>query len=192
MSRATQSGYNSFFLLDVDGGSRERGRRAWQLDQGFLAGRVVTVAHSLLDGAAGQSIRSEIDLAERVRNQREGSSVVATHVVDEERVLRVAPRRSEHVACARGGRIYAAGEFVATSAGEINEVSNQSTGYCPQPCSWAVLQEVLDEAGIAHPGRLTATVEFRRCESCEQRCIVKDDWFQCDVCGAALPRRWNL
>lgn len=57
-----------------------------------------------------------------------------TFVIDLRGTLRLAPRRSEHVACAGGQRVLGAGEigFEKSGAGwAVGHVSNQSTGYCP-------------------------------------------------------------
>jgi hypothetical protein len=59
-----------------------------------------------------------------------------TFVVALDGVLRLAPRRSEHVALAGGHDVLAAGEmaFAAAGAGwRVAAVTNQSTGYCPDP-----------------------------------------------------------
>ena len=71
-------------------------------------------------------------------------------------------------------------------------VSNQSTGYCPEPESWSAVAAALDRAGIAHPGSFTEAIVFRKCTRCQQRNVVKDDDFTCAMCGAALPRTWNF
>jgi hypothetical protein len=34
--------------------------------------------------------------------------------------------------------------------------------------------------------------EFRRCDACGQRNIVKDDDFTCAICGGELPATWNF
>ena len=55
-------------------------------------------------------------------------------VIDLTGTLRLAPRRSEHVACAGGGPVLSAGEIVfrrERGGWTVGEVSNQSTGYCP-------------------------------------------------------------
>jgi hypothetical protein len=70
--------------------------------------------------------------------------------------------------------------------------SNQSTGYCPDPDCWPAVAAALDRAGIPHPGRFTVEVIFRRCPSCGERNLVKDDWFVCALCEAELPREWNF
>jgi hypothetical protein len=121
--------------------------------------------------------------------------VAATFVMDAEGDLLVADRRSEHVACAGGGPVLSAGEMFFLLDGcriEVAEVSNQSTGYCPEPESWPAVAAALDRIGIAHPGRFTTQVVFRRCEACGERNVVRDGWFVCGVCGAGLPEEWNL
>lgn len=118
-----------------------------------------------------------------------------TFVVDAVGTLRVATRRSEHVACAGGGEVLSAGELTAVvdrNAPRVVEVSNLSTGYCPEPESWHAVAGALDRAGVEHPGRFTFEAIFRRCEACGERNVVKDDWFHCAICDAALPERWNF
>ncbi|MBC9711972.1 hypothetical protein H9Y04_05235 [Streptomyces sp. TRM66268-LWL] len=120
-----------------------------------------------------------------------------TFVVTTDGLLRLAARRSEHVVCAGGQLVLAAGEmtFVAEpSSGRwsVVEVTNQSTGYCPDPASWTAVAAALDRAGIEHPGGWTHEVAFRRCEACQERSIVREDDYVCVFCGAQLPRRWNV
>jgi hypothetical protein len=74
---------------------------------------------------------------------------------------------------------------------EVVFVTNQSTGYCPEPESWPSVQAALDAAKIAHPGSFSAEMIFRRCPKCSATNIVKDRWFQCAVCGGELPSEWN-
>ena len=98
----------------------------------------------------GLVVRSRQDLA--------GPSVV-TFVVDAEGALRVADRSSEHVACAGGGPVRAAGELFLEEDERgvyVAEASNQSTGYCPEPGCWVEVQRALDALGIPHPGRFLA------------------------------------
>ncbi len=147
----------------------------------------------------GTAILSARDLVEWVNaNGQTGSAdglIPLTFVVDETGILRVADRSSEHVACAGGGPVLAAGElFLALSptGPEVREASNQSTGFCPEPESWPALAAALDRAGIPHPGRFTLAVVFRRCPRCGERNVVKDGWFICGVCGADLPAEWNF
>ena len=121
--------------------------------------------------------------------------VPATFVLDEARELRIADRHIEHFACAGATRVYSAGEMyfeVEGSNVELVEVTNQSTGYCPEPTSWGELVSVLDSVGIIHPGCFTHEFEFRRCLQCRERNVVKEDWWVCAICGADLPREYNL
>ena len=114
-----------------------------------------------------------------------------TFVVTTDGVLRVAPRHSEHVVCAAGGEVLSAGE-IRVERGRVLSVSNQSTGYCPEPESWPAVASALERAGIEHAGAFTDEMIFRKCPECGQRNIVKDGDFACAVCGAALPAKWNF
>jgi len=136
----------------------------------------------------GTRIESVSDLAARSQGQ---GLVGFTFVVDEHGSLLIADRRSEHVACAGGRPVLSAGEMFVRG-GEVVEIANRSTGYCPEPGSWPAVAAALDRAGIAHPARFTHEVIFRRCLSCQERCIVKDGWFVCAVCGTELPADWNF
>jgi hypothetical protein len=118
----------------------------------------------------------------------------ATYTIDAEWALRVADYGSEHVACAAGGPVYAAGVAwfeVAPLSVTVVRIDNHSTGFCPEPSSWAAVERVLDAAGIGRPGRFTKELVFRRC-ACGQRNVVHDDHWACAVCGAELPREWNF
>jgi hypothetical protein len=116
-----------------------------------------------------------------------------TFVIDANGSLRVAPRRSEHVACAGGEDVLSAGELAATRSGaRVVDISNQSTGYCPEPSSYDVVATALDAAGIAHPGAFTFEAIFRRCPTCSERNLIKDGDFTCAICGGVLPERWNF
>jgi hypothetical protein len=150
-------------------------------------------------GPSGAPIRSVRDLrawTERARHAPgDGGLVAATFVIDAAGELLLANRRSEHVACAGGGPVLSAGEMfflVQSDLIEAVEVSNQSTGYCPEPESWPAVAAALERLGITHPGRFTLAVVFRRCERCGERNVVKDGWFVCAVCGAELPVEWNF
>jgi hypothetical protein len=121
--------------------------------------------------------------------------IAVTFVTDTAGRLLISDRRSEHVACAGGGMVLAAGElFFHVEREQVTavEVSNQSTGYCPEPESWPAIAAALDRAGISHPGRFTREIVFRRCPACSERNVVKDGWFVCALCGADLPERWNF
>ncbi len=147
----------------------------------------------------GVRIESHIGLIDWARQTRQEPNpdglIAVTFVVDERGDLRVADRGSEHVACAGGGPVQSAGEMflLASKAGlEVEQVSNQSTGYCPEPESWPAVGSALDRSGLKHPGRFTREVIFRRCPACGQRNVVKDGWFACGVCGKDLPAAWNF
>jgi hypothetical protein len=114
-----------------------------------------------------------------------------TFVVTTDGVLRIASRHSEHVVCAGGGEVLSAGEIRIERA-RVVSVSNQSTGFCPEPESWPAVAAALDHAGIAHGNGFTDEMIFRKCPDCAQRNIVKEGDFTCAVCGAALPARWNF
>lgn len=133
--------------------------------------------------------------ADKVGRPRRGEPLAATFVVDLRGRLLVADRHSEHVACAGRGDVLSAGEMFFAVQGDdvrVEEISNQSTGYCPEPESWAAVAAALDRAGFEHPGGFTTTCVFRRCETSGQRNIVKDGWYRCDVCGSTLPDGWNF
>jgi hypothetical protein len=145
---------------------------------------------------AGTRIHSATDLLDWIRrSERDGDYIVATFVIDSTGDLLLAERRSEHVACAGGDAVLSAGEMffcLEGSAVGVAEVSNQSTGYCPEPESWRVVAAALERIGVPPPSGFTRAIVFRRCEKCEERSIVKDGWFVCGVCGAELPETWNF
>lgn len=118
-----------------------------------------------------------------------------TFVVDLAGTLLLAPRRSEHVACAGGAPVLSAGEIAFRCEGErwaVHEISNQSTGYCPDPASWPAVATALERARLDHPGRFTHEIVFRRCPACRERNIVREDDFVCVFCDAELPATWNV
>ena len=122
------------------------------------------------------------------------NSVVATYIVDSQRRLWIGERRMEHVVVARGQPVLMAGEitFSLENGVEVTYTTNQSTGYCPQPAGWEHLKHALEEGGITHPGELSRAFEFRRCESCGNLNLVKDDGLYCAVCDKSLPCEWNV
>ena len=74
---------------------------------------------------------------------------------------------------------------------QVVSVTNQSTGYCPEPESWPLVAAALDRIGLAHPDRFTLECVFRVCPSCGERNLVKEGWFVCEICGHELPNNWN-
>ena len=109
--------------------------------------------------------------------------------------LLLAPRRSEHVHCAGGRAVLAAGEITFGQDGQAWRavaVTNHSTGYCPAPESWPAVAAALDRAGIAHPDGYDPAVVFRRCPGCQAINIVRDEHFACAICDGPVPREWNI
>lgn len=118
-----------------------------------------------------------------------------TFVVGVDGVLRLAPRRSEHVVCAGGEPLLSAGEVAFERASDgwfVAYVSNQSTGYCPDGQSWPAVAFALDQIGLVRPDGFTAVFEFRRCPDCAALNVVRDAVFACAVCDADLPQQWNV
>ena len=154
------------------------------------------IASAVVGDATGVTIRSREDLVRWAREQNEwdGGSLTVTFVVSTDGALRVAPRRSEHVACALGGSILAAGELTIRLEPELEVVAatNQSTGYCPEPSCWGPARAALDALGIRSPRELTSAYVFRRCPRCGERTLIKEEWFVCALCGEDLPREWNF
>ncbi|MFF4112130.1 hypothetical protein ACFY0P_01415 [Streptomyces sp. NPDC001714] len=118
-----------------------------------------------------------------------------TYVVGTDGLLRLAPRRSEHVACAGGAAVLGAGEIAfVREAGRwtVSEVSNQSTGYCPDVTSWPAVARALDGIPLGRPTAFTHEVVFRRCPACAEHNIVREADFVCVFCGGELPDAWNI
>jgi hypothetical protein len=136
-------------------------------------------------------IRSAQDLLlllEQPEYQRERTSTF-TFVVDLDGLLHLADRCAEHFDCAFGLPVLSAGEITFRQRqGTIHvvAVTNQSTGYCPSASSWPFVQAALATLRIPHPDFWTAAFTLRRCENCYSSNIVKDQLFQCAVCGTDL------
>ncbi|MFG3491432.1 hypothetical protein [Streptomyces sp. NPDC047972] len=147
-------------------------------------------------GSGGCRIRTAAEFGEWVAARSVAELAEPfTFVVGEDRALRLAPRRSEHVACAGGGRVLGAGEitFVREERGwAVSEVSNQSTGYCPDIASWSEVARAIDRTGLVRPRGFTHEVVFRRCPGCQEHNIVREDDFVCVFCGGDLPETWNV
>lgn len=78
-------------------------------------------------GSEGRSIRSSADFGEWVSALTLNELAEPfTFVVDGGGVLRLAPRRSEHVVCAGGGEVLSAGESRCRSCRELNIVREEN------------------------------------------------------------------
>jgi hypothetical protein len=142
--------------------------------------------------ASAADLRAWLAAAEP--NPRRRDYVPATFVIDLLNQLWIADRRSEHIACAGGGDVLSAGELVFCQSGktiEVIEATNQSTGFCPEPESWPMVAIALEATGITHPPGFTTAFQFRRCNACNSTNLIKDDLFECSVCGANLSSVWN-
>ena len=150
---------------------------------------------ALASSPPGTPIHSVDDLSawivSRSSETEPDGSLIATFTVDVSGTLLLAPRRSEHVACAGGGPVLSAGEITFFD-GDVSEITNQSAGFCPEPESWTTVAAGLDAIPVNRPDDFTTRVEFRLCPACNERNIVKDGWFVCDLCGADLPETWNF
>lgn len=126
---------------------------------------------------------------------RPNTFLTTTFVIDEFGLLKISDRHSEHVACASGRKVLSAGEMTfgyATRDCFIENITNQSTGYCPEPNSWPAVQSALDQIGITYPSHFDPAFCFRLCYNCKQTNLVKDNWFVCGVCNTELPKIWNF
>lgn len=147
-------------------------------------------------GSGGCPVRSAADFGGWIAERSAAELAEAfTFVVGADGVLRLAPRRSEHVACAGGAVVLSAGEISFVREGDrwtVSEVSNHSTGYCPDVTSWPEVARALDDAELGRPRGFTDEVVFRRCPGCQERNIVREDDFVCVFCGGDLPESWNV
>jgi len=157
------------------------------------------IADRSVQSPAGMRVDAPGDILRWVRQTNQelnaSRSVTATFVVDDSGSLRIADRRSEHVACAGGRPVRSAGEMTFTvTAGtpRVTWVTNQSSGYCPEPDSWPAVKAALERAGIHAPDGFSQELVFRRCVRCGSINIVKDGIFACGVCSTPLPAEWNF
>ena len=141
----------------------------------------------------GTSVRSAADAIAWLKARKLTEEIV-TFTVGLDASLRIADRASEHVACAGFQPVLAAGELLLELSGAVVSVTwitNQSTGFCPEPSSWAAVDESLTTAAVHHPPMFSVAYEFRRCTECSTINIVKDHELTCG-CGAPLAETWNL
>ena len=138
----------------------------------------------------GSVIRSFVDFREWLSiYEKEALEEPFTFVVDVEGNLRLAPRRTEHVACAGRADVLSAGEIwfePELDGWTVREVSNQSIGYCPDIDSWTEVARAIDRIGLRRPDAFTYGFIFRYCGECRMASLIKDDDFICAMCGRAL------
>ncbi len=128
---------------------------------------ILEIARTQPHGTAISSVADlTVWLETKPTEQTPDGNWIATFTLGVDSVLCVAPRRSEHVACAAGGPVLSAGEIIIDGECCVPEISNQSTGFCPEPESWSALEPVLNHAGIIHPGKFTNAVVFLFVLSC--------------------------
>ncbi len=154
-----------------------------------------SIAARVPSSPKGNPIESLKDALQWVRSHTVDKQAIATYVIDEAGTLLLADRSSEHAFCAGGRCVQAAGEMIFAPEGDILivvSVTNQSTGYCPEPDSWFAVQSALERIGIPGPQGFEEAYVFRRCESCGSTNIVKNEIFRCSVCDGELPTRWNF
>lgn len=151
---------------------------------------------ALQPGYAGWRISAPADFAIWIAHRSAAELTEPfTFVIGTDGLLRLAPRRSEHVACAGGRSVLSAGEIAFVRAANrwvVSEVSSHSTGYCPDVSSWPAVAEALDRVALARPSGFTHEVVFRRCPQCQERTIVREADFFCVFCGTELPSVWNV
>lgn len=154
------------------------------------------IKDSISSGAAGCAISAVEDLVSWITSRPlDERSQPFTYTVGEDEVFRIAPRRSEHVACAGGREVLAAGEIsfeLTSNPVTVSDVSNHSTGFCPDLVSWQPLEDCLRRIGVRCPPHFTESQIFRKCPICRERNLVKEAHFYCVFCGGSLPRHWNF
>lgn len=153
------------------------------------------VRERALSEPAGVTMTSHEQLARWLLSDPDALTEGVTFIVSLEGALVLAPRRSEHVGCARGEPVLSAGELtfgLHKGCVEARSLTNQSTGYAPEPSSFEALARALGTLGVRHPDGWTHEFIFRRCPSCSQLAIVKELVFECCVCGCDLPRARNV
>ena len=101
------------------------------------------IIDNLPEKSARVSVTSAKDVLEWIKNTKQSpeydSCYVATFIISTDGKLWINDRHSEHVLCANGEDVLSAGEItfgVDKDELEIIAISNQSTGYCPEPDSW--------------------------------------------------------
>jgi len=146
----------------------------------------------------GNKIKQIKDLQKWIKasNQKiTNGELIATFIINEQKELVVSDRHSEHVVCAGGKNVLSAGEITFSFEKKeiyISEITNQSTGYCPKPTSWEIVEIVLNKLNVAYPKYFTSAFEFRRCLNCQTKNLIKEEIYECAVCNADLDIEWNF
>ncbi len=146
----------------------------------------------LPEGHVIRALPSLLQWLSEMHHQDPDAEGWATYTVGLDGLLRLAHRRTEHVACAGGHSVLAAGEVRFDEDGSVQWLSNNSTGYCPDVDCYDAVQQALATAGIDAPSAFHHAVVFRLCPKCRERSIVKEQVFHCGLCDAPLPLRWNF
>ena len=141
----------------------------------------------------GYPITSAKDILYWINNSAQefnNQEITATFTIGQNYIFRLNDRRSEHVACAGGVDVLAAGEItfeVEQKQISISQITNQSTGYCPSPSSWKDINKVLSKLNIDYPEYFTQEFIFRVCAACGVINVIKDSFFVCIICNQDLP-----
>lgn len=122
------------------------------------------------------------------------NSVIATYIIDTNRIMWICDRHMEHVVCAIGRPVLSAGEitFRVDKNVETTYITNQSTGYCPEPASWEAVNLSLKNTDISYPNHFSVKFNFRICSHCKTINIIKENDYVCAVCDHRLNKKWNL
>jgi hypothetical protein len=159
----------------------------------------VEIAQAVVGIPPGFLIHNHSDVATwfNTTNQKIGRDglVVATFIITLEGKLCIADRHSEHVVCAAGNPILSAGELTLELSNQtfsVSSVTNQSTGYCPEPESWQVVAIALKNTGLNIPNGFNPVFQFRRCPNCNAINVIKENILECAICEAELPEFWNF
>lgn len=154
------------------------------------------ILDDVADAPIGELILCQQDILKwysaNLSQMNDEKEIVATYTVGLDGKLRVASRNSEHVACSGRQPVLTAGELTILHDGTVENIKNQSTGFCPSENSWPAIAQALDYASIERPTGFSNTIIFRKCLNCKENNLVKDNWFVCVFCDADLPLEWNF
>jgi len=132
---------------------------------------------------------------EKTKQRLLNHQLTTTFIVNLQEELVISDRHSEHVMCAGGYRVLSAGEItfeIANKQTSVIAITNQSTGYCPEPSSWSVVARALQKANLEGPDYFTDAYEFRYCYQCQHINLIKEQVFECAICESMLDINWNL